>query len=82
MTSGACAEIAQNCFADPPAEFMAVDIGAAEVNSTPDARIVDLLGDGGEAIERARHAKHRRIRDAHAHAVCLELAAQDSLGGS
>ena len=51
MTAGGGAEIAQHGLADPPAEFMAVDIGAAEVNSAPDARIVDLLGDGGEAIE-------------------------------
>ena len=82
MTAGGSAEITQDCLADPPAEFMAVDIGAAEVNSAPDARIVDLVGDSREAIESARHAKHRRIRDAHAHAICLELATQHSLGCS
>lgn len=73
MTVGGRVEIAQGCLADPPAEFMPVDIGAAEVNSAPDARIVNLFGDGGEAIERARHAKHRRIRDAHAHAIYYRL---------
>ena len=70
MTAGASAEIAQNSLADPPAELVAVDIGAAEVNSAPHACVVYLFGDGGEAIERARHAKHRRIRDAHVHS-CL-----------
>ena len=32
MTAGGSAEIAQSGLAHPPAEFMAVDIGTAEVN--------------------------------------------------
>src|SRR5688500_19417127 len=73
MIAGARAEIAQDGLADTPAELMAVDIGTAEVNSAPDARIADFLGNGGGAIERACHSKHRRTRDAHPHAVRLEV---------
>src|SRR5262245_27183307 len=80
MDAGRCAEIAQDRLANPPTKFMAVDIGGAEVNSAPHARIVDLLGNRREAIERACHPEHWRIGYAHAHAVRVELAAQDSLG--
>src|SRR5262245_42695356 len=79
MAAGRCAEIAQDRLANPPAKFMAVDIGAAEVNSAPHARIVYLVGNRGETSEGACHAEHWRIGDAHAHAVRLELAAQNGL---
>src|SRR5262245_25627003 len=80
MAAGRRIEIAQDRLANLPAEFMAADNGTAEVNSAPYARIVDLFGNPGEAFERTGHAKRRWIGDAHVHAVCLELAAQHSLG--
>src|SRR5262249_60308199 len=79
MAAGRCAEIAQDRLANAPAKFVAIDIGAAEVNSAPHTRIVDLLGNRGEAIEGARHAEDWWKGDAHPYAVRLELAAQDSL---
>ena len=46
-------------YADPPAEFMAVDIGAAEVNSTGARTSLTSLEMAEKPIERARHAKRR-----------------------
>src|SRR5262249_62242891 len=79
MDAGRCEKLAQDSLANAPAKFVAIDIGAAEVNSAPHTRIVDLLGNRGEAIEGARHAEDWWKGDAHPYAVRLELAAQDSL---
>src|SRR5215470_564307 len=72
-------EVADDNGADLAPDLDTVAVGAAEVNTAPDARFLDLRGDLRQLAPTARDAEQRRVGRTHGNVVAAEPVAEHRL---